>query len=159
MAVGALALALNVVPTATAVAADGDMILNVPAAGPGSEGPRGDRGPEGPRGDRGPEGPRGPQGPQGPQGPPGVADTYTVSDPTPLGPLDVLGAASVATCADNNDEVTGGGYVASGLGAVNVIESRPIDSAPDAWSVRADAVLPAGASLTAYVVCARVPGV
>ncbi|MEV6735873.1 hypothetical protein AB0N14_02570 [Streptomyces sp. NPDC051104] len=83
-----------------------------------------------------------------------------MTDATPITSADLLGTASIATCADNNDEVTGGGYLVSGpLNAVNVVESRPVDSAPDAWRVSADALLPAGTTVTAYVVCARVPGV
>jgi hypothetical protein len=80
-------------------------------------------------------------------------------DPSPT--TDLVTGTSVATCADNNDEVVGGGYLVGGsmIPPVNVIESRPVDSAPDEWHVSAAAPLMPGQALTAYIVCARVPGV
>ncbi|MGI5514208.1 hypothetical protein [Streptomyces sp. CA-106131] len=99
---GAFALALNVAPSAMAVAGTmhkSGVTINDP-------GPRGDRGERGERGDPGP------RGPEGPPGQPGLTDTYVVFDATPgvLGGMGDTALPSVALCADNNDEVVGGGY-------------------------------------------------
>ncbi|MEU6651715.1 hypothetical protein ABZ904_20275 [Streptomyces sp. NPDC046900] len=150
---GAFALALNVAPSAMAVAGTmhkSGVTINDP----------------GPRGDRGPQGDPGPRGPEGPAGRPGLTDTYVVWDATPgvLGGMGDTALPSVALCADNNDEVVGGGYgttpsTVAPIGvSPNVNSSTPIDSGRDGWQVNADTPLLPGQSVTAYVVCARVPG-
>jgi hypothetical protein len=146
---GAFALALNVAPSAMAVA--GTMHKSGVTVN--------DPGPRGERGERGEPGDPGPRGPEGPAGPSGYADTYVRTDPSPT--TDLVPGTSVATCADNNDEVVGGGYLVGGplVPAANVIESRPVDTAPDEWHVTAAGLLTPGQTLTAYIVCARVPGV
>ncbi|MFF7641003.1 hypothetical protein [Streptomyces canus] len=74
-------------------------------------------------------------------------------------PVTGTGIAATATAlCTGNDDITGGGYDTTGLvPGVNVTQNIPVDNTPDRWQTSVS-LLPAGATLTAYAVCAVVPG-
>ncbi|WP_316740247.1 hypothetical protein [Streptomyces sp. MK7] len=143
----------------------------------GPTGPRGATGPTGPRGDTGPTGPRGDTGPTGDKGPTG--DTGPTGDKGPTGDTGPAGnlstyvvpgnvvseddALSIALC-DDNDQVTGGGFIIMGPGnSGNVSMSIPIKATPrDGWEASANHLAGANtdgtdSTIQAFAVCARVP--
>lgn len=122
-------------------------------------------GPAGPQGDAGPVGPTGPQGDTGPAGPAGpagqaVIETYESrgsASPQPGGITQV-----VVYCADNNDQVTGGGAISqpdSGYtpigGGFPLTQSTP--NIADRWVVNFQTASRVQVWPEAVAVCIAVP--
>ncbi|WP_289735468.1 hypothetical protein [Streptomyces macrolidinus] len=159
---GAVAVALNVVPSTTAVAdaihrsgADSAVALpgpkgavSLPVGGGGDHdkdhGRKGKQGPQGPQGTTGPQGPQGLQGVQGPQGAPGFATVYTVVGPA--------GSQSIANC-NPGDVAVGGGYRETSSLPVSIKASRPLPGTQGSSTTGWQAVATPGAHIVAYAVC------
>ncbi|MEV5986847.1 hypothetical protein AB0L85_17775 [Streptomyces sp. NPDC052051] len=173
---GAVAVALNVVPSTTAVAdaihrsgADSAVALpgpkgavSLPGGGgghdkdhghKGNQGPQGAQGPQGPQGVQGSLGPQGPQGLQGVQGSQGVQGAGGITNVyTVVGPQ---GTQSVANC--NPGDVAVGGGFREVAGFADILSSHPLPGTQGSSTTGWQAVSTPGGVTVAYAVCATRP--